>query len=145
MLNRHVVSADTSLKNIEKFFLRFFKNHLCALFLKIAGICHILCCPDQAAEKRFFADDIGIVFYVCRSRNCLDQLTDIFHAADIRRQIFFFQAVLQGNQIDRLSLITELHHRVKNNSVLILIKIITCQNFGCNQNGIPVKKHGTNY
>ena len=106
LLDRHKLITGASLKNIKQFLLRFLQDHLCAFFLHIAGIFHFLIHFDQSSKDSLFADNIGIILYVGRSGNCRNQISYIFHTADIWWKFLLFQTVLKSDQIHRLSFIT---------------------------------------
>ena len=145
LLDRHKFFTGTPLQNIEQLFLCFLQDSLCAVFFQIAGILHLFIGFDQTSENRFLTDDICIIFNIRRGRYCSQKITHIFHAADIRRQFFFLKTILQGDQIYRLSFIAKFYHCIKNNPILLLIKIIACQDLRGNQDRIPVKDHGADH
>ena len=45
---------------------------------------------DQSSQNRFLADNVRIILHVGRCRDCRNQISYIFHAADIRRQFLLF-------------------------------------------------------
>ena len=81
--------------------------------------------------------------HVGRGGDRIQKVSDKFQAADLRRHIFFPQALLQSDQIYRFSLIIKFQHGVEKDTILALVKIFTCNDFrGCHDR-IPVHDHGT--
>ena len=88
LLDWNIFFIVASLENIEQFFFRFFQNNLCILLLQIAGVGNLFICLDKSAKNCFLTDDLCVVLHICRSRNRWDQISYIFHTADIRREFF---------------------------------------------------------
>mgnify|MGYP002508642564 CR=1 FL=1 len=84
---------------------------------------------NQTAECRFFRYDIGIILYVGGSRHRRDQIPDKFQTADLRRHIFLLQPVLERHQINWFPFIIEFNHRLKEDAILLTVKIISRNNF----------------
>ena len=90
-------------------------------------------------------DDRGIGAHIRGSRNRCQDVADKIQTAHLRWDILFLQPVLKRDQIHRFSLIEQLHHRIKHDPVLTLIKIVRDHDLRCRDDRIPVHQHGTDH
>ena len=131
------------LHQVEHPLLRILKNGVQTFLADIAVVCNLFIQTDQPAEHRFVRDNARIVLYVRRGGHRRNQISDKFRAADLRRHIFLPQSVLQSHQIHRFSLIVQFHHRIEQNTVLFVVKVLPYHNLrGCND-GLTIHDHGT--
>ena len=127
--------------NIKNAFFRVGKNILGRFLACITGVCDFLNCADQAAKRRFFAHDVCVVAHIGGSVERIQQIPGKFQTGYFRGNILLQQTILQRDQVDRLSFIIQLHHRIKKNAELLLIKIIAGDNFRCGEDGIRIHYH----
>ncbi len=72
---------------------------------------------DQPTQDVLLADDINVVAGVCRGRNKAVKSAQIFRTADLFQLIPIFESLLERDEIDWLTLITELKDQAVNNFV----------------------------
>ena len=110
-----------------------FKHLLLCLFqdlfqgfvFQIAGVGCLLIDLDEPAQDRLILDDLRVIFDICGCLCAREKFPDIFHAADLRRDILFFQMLLQGDQVHRTAFFEKLHHGIKQDSIRGLVEILS--------------------
>ena len=139
----HIVTGISSLYQIKNAFLRIFQNCLQFFFSCITGIGNLFVQLNQLAKSRLLCHNTGIIFNIRRSGYSCNQITDKLQTTDLRWHILFLQAILQGNQINRFSLVIQFHHGFKQYAILTAIEVLTCDDFRCHRNGIAAHNHGS--
>ena len=143
LADRHKLSASAALEQVKHRFLRVRQNILQLVPSAVTEVFNLLIHFYQTAQDCLFPHDIGIRFDIDRGRHRCHDIPDKVKAADLRRNIFFAQPILKRHQIDRLSFIEKLDHRLKHDAVLVLVKIGACDNLRRRDNCFPIHKHGS--
>ena len=113
-------------------------------FARIALILYLFRDPDEFPLHGIFFYNITIIFDIRGCRNRTHQFSNEFQTGDFLWYILFLEFILQCNQIHRLSAAVQFDHRIKENSILLVIKIFLQKDLhGCD-NGILIHDHGTN-
>jgi hypothetical protein len=116
---------------VAHFVVRDFKNRAFRLVeddvgfvLGLVGVCQDLVGgKDQAPEGRLFLDDARVVLDVGRPRHAVDERRDIRGPADLLEIARAAQLLLEGDEIDGVAALDELHHLVENAPVRIAEEI----------------------
>ena len=142
--NRNKILSVSALHQIKNFFLSICQNIIQRFFANITCISNFFIGLNQPPQSCFFCNNICIIFDICRCWYSIQYILDKFKAADLRRYILFFQAILQCDHIDRLCLIVKLNHSIKYDPVLSAVKIISLQNLRSDYDRFFIHQHGTN-
>ena len=126
-----------------------FKHLLLCLFqdlfqgfvFQIAGVGCLLIDLDEPAQDRLILDDLRVIFDICGCLCAREKFPDIFHAADLRRDVLFLQMLLQGDQVHRAPFLEKLYHSVKEYPVRCLVEIIACEHLRGHHHSILIHKH----
>ena len=145
LANRYEVFRTPPLDQMKNPLLRILQYRFQAFFSHITSIGNLFVHLNQTPEHSLFGYDIGIMLDICRSRHRSDQISDIFRAAYLWRNILFPQPVLQSNQIHRFPFIIQLYHRFKESPALFAVKIFFRHYFRSCHNRILVHDHSSDH
>ena len=132
------------LYQIEHTALGLFKKLFNSLRIQITVLLHFLAQLYHLPEYGFVRHDLCVMLGIHRCRNRLQYLRYGFCAYDLIRYIVLLKLVLQGYQIDRLTLLEQLYHILEQYSVLTVVEILLGQHIGRLHYGVSVHEHGTN-
>ena len=115
-------------------------------FPAVAGIGNLFVGTNQSSEGCFLRNNTGIVLNVSGGGHRCDQVRQEIQSADLRRHIFpGSQSILQGNKIHRFSLVVQFHDRVKYNTVLTIVEILSRDLFRRGSDCLRIDEHRSDH
>ena len=127
---RHEPVAHVVVRDGENRVFRLIEDGVGFLLGLVGGRQDLVGREDQAPERRLFLDDPGVVFDVHRPRHAVDERRDVGRPADFLEVARAAQLLLEGDEIDRIAALGELHHLVENPPVRIAEEIVRVDHFG---------------
>ena len=115
------------------------------LLAGIAGVGDLLVDPDQLAQHGFLPYNLRVSPHVGGGGNGGDNVPQSLQAGHLRRHVLLLQTILKVDHVHRLAFIEQLHHALKHDAVLALVKIILCDDLGSRNDRVPVHEHGADH
>ncbi len=91
-------------------------------------------------EGRFLLDDAGVVLDVHRARHAVHERGDVGRAADLVEIAGPPQLLLEGDEIDRVVALGQLHHLVEDAAVRVAVEIVRIDHLGREVEGLVVQQ-----
>ena len=91
-------------------------------------------------EGRLLLDDAGVVLDVHRARHAVHERGDVGRAADLVQIAGPPQLLLEGDEVDRIVALGQLHHLVEDAPVRVAVEIVRIDHLGREVEGLVVQQ-----
>ena len=138
-LDRDEVPFDEFLRDSEESLLGFVELFFDILAFVIAHFGDIASGGDKPAERCFSLDEFGVVGDIGRAWDAVDKSGERCGTANSIYLTFFFEAVGDGEHINRFAGFIELDHGLVDHTVDVAVEIVRLENIGYFGDGVFVE------
>ncbi len=142
LAQRHEAVADLVVGDREDRVLGLIEDDVGFFRAFVRGRENLVRREDQVAEGRLLFDDARVVLDVHRARDAVDERGDVGRAADFVELARSAELVLEGDEIDGVVALGELHHLVEDAAVSVAEEVSRVDDLGRQIERVVVEQDG---